>query len=179
MSTVVATGGLLAEYQTPAQIFSACEQVRDAGYTKWDACTPFPVHGLERAMGLPPSKVPWVVLAAGLLGGSLALLAIIWIAVVDSPLNIGGKPLMSIPAFIPVIFECTILLAGVSTFLSIFFFSGLPRHHHPLFASARFARATDDRFFLHIEPDDPKFDVTATKTFLETSGASVVEVLAP
>src|SRR5580704_10166634 len=105
--------GVLASYDTPSAIYHACEQVRDAGFRRFDSYTPFPVHGLDKAMGLGPSYIPWLVLIAGITGGSLAFLLAVWTSAYDYPLNIGGKPTWSVPAFIPVIFECTILLSGL------------------------------------------------------------------
>lgn len=169
--------GLLARYQTTADIYHACEQVRDLGYQKWDACTPFPVHGLEKAMGLRPSVLPWMVLFAGLFGGTFLMGLEIWVAHVDYPLNIGGKPTLSIPAFVPPAFEFTILFAALTAVFGMFFLNGLPRHHHPLFGSQGFARVTDDGFFIVIEREDPKFDLEETRQMLIKTHAVQVEVL--
>lgn len=175
MSQPPRTWGLMAQYETAADIFTACEEIRDAGYTKWDACTPFPVHGLEKAMGLPPSKLPWLVLGGGLTGGTFAMLFMLWTSAVDYPLNIGGKPLASIPAFIPVTFELTVLFSVFSAFFGLWFICRLPQLFHPAFSRKAFERVTDDKFFVLVESDDPKFDLAKTKTLLEQTGASLVE----
>lgn len=176
-NTEAKTFGLLAEYETTPALYHACEDVRDAGYQKWDACTPFPVHGLERAMGVKPSVLPWMVLFAGLFGGTFALTFLIWSSAYDYPLNIGGKPLWSVPAFIPITFEVTVLLSALTAAFGMLFLNRLPTLYHPAFASERFARVTDDRFFIIIEADDVKFDEEKTKALLEKSGATHIEVL--
>ena len=169
--------GLLAEYETTHGIYEACKKVRDAGYTKWDACTPFPVHGLDKAMGLPASRLPWAVLLAGLTGGTLALFFMIWVSAYDYPLNIGGKPTWSVPAFIPIAFEVTVLFAALTAVFGMFFINGLPSLNHPVFESERFSRVTDDRFFIVIESDDPKFNAKDTETLLRETAAVNLEVL--
>ena len=169
------TWGLLAQYDSPADIFHACEEVRDAGYSKWDANTPFPIHGLDKAMGLKPSILPWFVLGGGLTGGIFAMCFMIWVSAIEYPLNIGGKPLLSIPAFIPVTFELTVLFSVFSCFFGLWFVCRLPQLFHPAFANKAFEKVTDDKFFIMIEANDPKFDATKTKTLLEQTGASLVE----
>ncbi len=169
--------GLLAEYETATAIVEASMELRDAGYSRWDAHTPFPVHGLDDAMGLRSTKLPRLVLGAGILGGSLGLLLQYWTNAVDYPVIISGKPLFSIPANIPVMFEITILLAAISAFVGMLAFNGLPRLHHPVFSSANFRRATDDRFFISIEAEDPMFDNKKTRALLEQSGCVSIESL--
>lgn len=177
MNDTPQTYGILAEYDSAHDIYEACKKVRDAGYKKWDACTPFAVHGLDKAMGLPASRLPWMVLAAGLTGGISITVLMLWVSVIEYPLNIGGKPMMSIPAFVPVAFECTILLAALTAVFGMFFLNRLPTLHHPLFNSKSFERVTDDRFFIVIETQDPKFDMTQTKQLLTETGAVKLEVL--
>ena len=167
--------GLLAEYDSAASIFSACEKVRDAGFKKWDACTPFCVHNLDKAMGLKPSFLPWIVLCMGITGGCSALAFMLWTSVVDYPLNIGGKPLWSIPAYIPVTFEVTVLFSCLTACFGMFFICRLPMLHHPLFESERFKQVTNDKFFIVIESADDQFDLAATRALLEDSGAAHVE----
>ncbi|MDA0712462.1 MAG: DUF3341 domain-containing protein [bacterium] len=169
--------GVLAEYDTASGIYHACEKVRDAGYKKWDACTPFPVHGLDKAMGLPPSKLPWFVLLAGISGATLAILFMVWVSAFDYPLNIGGKPTWSIPAFIPVMFEVTILFSALTTVFGMFYMNRLPTFNHPLFKSVRFEKVTDDKFFIVIESSDPHFNREATAKLLVDSGAVNTEVV--
>lgn len=169
--------GVLAQYENPHAIYQACEQVRDEGYSKWDACTPFPVHGLEKAMGVPPSKLPWVVLITGVLGSSLMLFFEVWASGASYPFVVGGKPLFSLPAFVPIWYEITVLSSCFAAFLSNWIINGLPRPHHPAFNSKAFERVTDDKFFILIEAADPKFDLTKTKAMLSALGATHVEEL--
>jgi len=165
----------MAQYESAADIYHACEQVRDAGFTKWDACTPFPVHGLDDAMGVKRSILPWIVLGGGLTGGIFAMAFMLWVSVVDYPLNIGGKPLASIPAFIPITFELTVLFSVFSTFFGLWFLCRLPQLHHPAFGKKAFERVTDDKFFILIEATDPKFQLETTKALLNKTGASLVD----
>ncbi|MDG2030737.1 MAG: DUF3341 domain-containing protein [Phycisphaerales bacterium] len=171
--------GLIAEFETPGQVVKAAEQVRDAGFKWWDCCTPFPVHGLDKAMGIRPTILPIAVFFAGLTGTIAAFVlqsftnasdfsvwALVWVT--GYPFMISGKPFLSVPAFIPVMFELTILFAALGTFSMMFGFNGLPRLHHPLFRSKRFRRVTDDRFFVVIEARDPRFFQSRTQAFLET-----------
>jgi hypothetical protein len=169
---------LLAEFTTPAQIQHAAQQVRDAGYQWWDCCTPFPVHGLDKAMGIRPTILPVLVFFGGLTGTLLAIgLQVLTNSTrVDIPFLflhgynffISGKPFISGPAFVPVAFELTVLLSALSTVGLMLLLNGLPRLYHPLFKSVRFARVTDDRFFLVIEARDPKFSPQRTEEFLRS-----------
>ena len=158
--------GIVAEFGTPADLFHACERVRDAGFTRWDAHTPFPVHGLEGAMGIRRSLLPWIVLIAGLTGAVFGFGLQWWVHASAYPLVISGKPYFSWPAFIPITFEVMVLVAAFAALLASFFLSGLPRPHHPVFNEPRFARASQDRFFLCIETTDPRFDMAGTRDFL-------------
>jgi hypothetical protein len=167
--------GVLAELPDPHALYHACEHVRDAGFTRWDAHSPFPVHGLERAMGLKPSRLPWIVLAAALLGMGGAFLLQGWIHAVDYPLVISGKPYLSWQAFVPVTFEVTILCSAIGAVLGMLHLNRIPRHYHSLFRSKRFERVTDDAFFISIEAADPKYDPVETPRFLERIGATHVE----
>ncbi|MBM4378142.1 MAG: DUF3341 domain-containing protein [Deltaproteobacteria bacterium] len=171
--------GLLAQYENPAAVFHACETVRDAGYQSWDACTPFPVHGLDKAMGLKSSKLPWAVLAVGVTGSSLALFFQSWAMGNAYPFIVGGKPLFSLPAFVPIWYELTVLSSCVTAFLANWIINGLPQPYHPAFASKAFERVTDDKFFIMIESSDPKFDLEATRALLKKTGATLVEELQP
>jgi hypothetical protein len=169
--------GILAEFATPADVYHACERVRDAGFTKWDAHTPFPVHGLEGAMGLKRSPLPWIVLVMGLTGAGLGFLLQWWVHAVEYPLVISGKPYFAWPAFIPITFEVAILFAALGAVFGMFALNRLPMHYHPLFRSTVFERVTDDAFFISIEAWDPKFDPSTTKALLESLGARHVELL--
>jgi Protein of unknown function (DUF3341) len=169
--------GVLAEFATPSELYRACERVRDAGFTKWDAHTPFPVHGLERAMGLKRSPLPWIVLVMGFTGVGLGFLLQWWVHTRAYPLVISGKPFFAWPAFIPVTFEVGILFGALGAVFGMFALNRLPMHSHPLFKSQIFERVTDDAFFISIESWDPKFDPSATGQLLESLGARRVELV--
>lgn len=169
--------GVLAQYENPHAIMHACERVRAAGYEKWDACTPFPVHGLDKAMGVPPSKLPWAVLVVGLLGSTFMLWFQSWAMGNAYPMIVGGKPLFSMPAFVPVWYEVTVLSSCVTAFLANWIMNGLPQPNHPAFASKAFERVTDDKFFIMIEAADGRFDLERTKGLLKDAGATLVEEL--
>jgi len=169
--------GVLARFSGVKELYHACEQVRDAGYTRWDAHSPFPIHGLDRAMGLRPSKLPWIVLVMGLGGAAGGMLMQWWIATVAYPLIISGKPLFSWPAFVPVTFELGVLFGALGAVLGIFGFSELPMLWHPLFRSRQFERVTDDGFFISVESWDPKFDPSGTADLLRKLGAADVELI--
>ena len=169
--------GILAEFATPADLYHACERLRDSGFTRWDAHTPFPVHGLEGAMGLRRSPLPWIVLGTGLTGAALAFALQWWVHAVAYPLVISGKPYFSWPAFIPVTFEVGVLFAALGAVLGMLGLNRLPMHHHPLFRSKVFEQVTDDAFFISIESWDPRFDPSATRELLASLGARRVELL--
>jgi hypothetical protein len=170
--------GLLAEFESPRELYRACQRVRDAGYTRWDAHSPFPVHGLPRAMGLKSSKLPWVVLVCGLGGAAGAMALQWWTSAVDYPLVISGKPYFSWQAFVPITFEIGVLGGAIAAVVGMLAFNRLPALFHPLFGSTRFERVTDDRFFIAIESWDPKYDAKETASFLERIGAAHVETIA-
>ncbi len=169
--------GYLVEFDTPEAVLAAAEKVRDQGFTKWDTFTPFPVHGMDKAMGIKPTKLPLFVFAGGATGFLLGLLLQWWTNAVDYPFIISGKPLFGLPAAIPVIFELTILLAAFGAFFGMIAFNRLPRFYHPVFTSTRFARVTDDRFFLAVDMQDEKYDEKKTPEFLETLGGCHLEVV--
>jgi hypothetical protein len=169
--------GLLAEFSTPTDLYHACEQVRDAGFTRWDAHSPFPVHGLERAMGLKRSPLPWIVLVMGLAGAAAGFGLQWWVHAAAYPLVISGKPYVAWPAYIPITFEVAVLFAAFGAVFGMFALNRLPMHYHPLFRSKVFERATDDAFFISIESWDPRFDAAATRKMLESLGARSVELL--
>ena len=169
--------GILAEFATPTDLYHAGERVRDAGFTRWDAHTPFPVHGLETAMGLRRSPLPWIVLATGLFGAALGFGLQWWVHAVAYPLVISGKPFFAWPAFIPITFELGILFASLGAVLGMLGLNQLPMLHHPLFRSRVFERVSDDAFFISIESWDPRFDPSATRNLLESLGARSVELV--
>lgn len=169
--------GILAEFDSPRTLRSACERIREEGYRAWDAHTPYPMHGLERAMGLRRSRLPWIVLVSALLGGSLGMALQVWVHAVDYPLVISAKPFVSWQAFIPVTFELTILFGSVAALLGMLGLNKLPRHHNWLFESERFERATDHRFFVSIDASDTLFDEDRTGQLLHELGAVSIETV--
>ncbi|HET8562559.1 MAG TPA: DUF3341 domain-containing protein [Candidatus Binatia bacterium] len=166
--------GLMAEFENPQDLVAAARQARAAGYRKMDAYTPFPVEGLAEALELGSTKVPLIVLIGGLLGAILGYSMQYFLMAVDYPVNVGGRPFHSWPAFIPVTFEMTVLVAGLSAVLGMLALNGLPRPYHPVFNVQRFALASRDRFFLCIEATDPQFDREETRRFLDRMAPRVV-----
>ncbi|OYP31613.1 quinol:electron acceptor oxidoreductase subunit ActD [Rhodopirellula sp. MGV] len=170
--------GMMAEFTTVDTLLSACRRIRDAGYTKTDAYTPFPVHGIDKALGIKPTILPWICFFAGLTGTCIALTMEIWMNGVDYKYIISGKPFISLPAFIPVAFELTILLASFGAFFGMWALNGLPRFSNPMFTDPRFDRATDDRFFLYIDAKDERYDAAGVRSLLTDTGSDYVsEVL--
>jgi len=170
--------GLMAEFDDPTSLVTATERAHHEGYRHMDAYSPYPIEELHDALGARHTKLPLIVLIGGLVGciGGYALEY--WSSVIAYPLNIGGKPLHSWPAFIPVTFECTILAAALSCVLGMLALNGLPMPYHPVFNLPRFALASRNRFFLCIESKDPKFDLEATRRFLETLNPREVSTVA-
>jgi hypothetical protein len=181
--------GLMAEFTNPADLMHAAQRVREQGYRWWDCHTPFPVHGLDKAMGIRPTILPILVFCGGLTGACLAFFLQmftnsfsfdLWVPptwVRGYAFMISGKPYVSLPAFIPVAFELTVLLSALTTVGCVLLLNGLPRLYHPLFKSMRFARATDDRFFVVIEARDPKFARTKTEEFLRSLNPAAIEAV--
>ncbi len=167
----------LAKYDSPHDVLHAAEKVRKAGYTKFDAHTPFPVHGMDAAMGLPDSRVGWIVFFGGLTGISCAYLMMWWMGGVDYPLVVGGKPGFTLPSSVPIMFELMVLFSAFGALFGMLSINKLPRHHHPVFESETFREATDDKFFISIEAEDPKFDLSETKTMLESTHPALVELV--
>jgi hypothetical protein len=170
--------GLMAEFETPGQLVAAARRVREAGFKKFDAYSPYPIHELDEAMDLHDNRVSLFTLIGGLCGcaGGFGLCS--WVSSVAWPINIGGRPLISAPMFIPVTFECTILIAGLTAAIGMILLNGLPSPYHPVFNVERFANAARSKFFLCIESADPKFDKTATLSFLESLGPEEIEEVA-
>jgi len=168
---------LLAEYDTPGEVLHAAEAVRDAGYTQFDTHSPFPIHGMDAAMGMKDSKLGAIVFPIALTGTTLAFLMMWWMNGVDYPLVIGGKPPYSLPSQVPIMFEVTILFSAFSTVFGMFHLNRLPRHHHPVFNSERFKGFSDDKFFLSIESTDPKWSLERTKKLLEGTHPKHLELV--
>jgi hypothetical protein len=159
--------GLLAEFDSATAIVQAARRTREAGYTKIDAYTPFPIHEIDDALKLRRTRLPWLVLCGGLLGMAGGFALQYWASTIAYPLNIGGRPLASWPAFIVPAYETTILLSALTAVGGMIALCGLPQPYHPVFNVPQFSNASADRFFLSIETADPKFDLPATRAFLE------------
>ena len=169
------TYGLLAEFATPAEILRAAELVRDAGFRRWDVFTPFPVHGMNQAMGLKNSKVGWFAFLGGVTGYTTGMVMIWWMNGFDYAIPVGGKPMFSPFAAFPPSYELTILFGSFGAILGMLFLNRLPRLHHPLLKNSRFAQATHDRFYIVIESSDPKFSPDQTRQLLEKGGSKYLE----
>jgi hypothetical protein len=168
--------GILAEFETAADIMGAAIKCRDAGFTKWDVYTPFPIHGMDDAMGVKKSKVGWFTFVGAVTGFFTGMTMIWYMNKFDYGLVVGGKPLFTPLFAFPVSYELTILLGAFATLFGMLFLNRLPRLHHPLLRNARFKRASDDRFFVCIESADPKYASEATRKFLvEECHATAVE----
>ena len=167
--------GLIAEFETPADVMHAAERVRDAGYKRWDVHTPYPVHGMDKAMGLKNSKVGWFSFIGGVTGYTCGMVMIWWMNAHDYPIIIGGKPMFSPFGAFPPSYELTILLGSFGALLGMLFLNRLPRLYHPLLKHKRFALATHDRFFIVIETMDLKFSPAATRKLLEETGSKHIE----
>ena len=169
--------GLMAEFETPQELVEAARHAREAGFTKLDAYTPYPIEALTEALDIHDRRLPAVVLGGGILGALVGYGLCYWTSVIEFPMNIGGKPLHSVPAFIVPTFETTILFAAGTAVLGMLALNGLPEPYHPVFNVPQFARASKDRFFIVIEARDPKFDPDRTWSFLTSLGPrSVSEV---
>jgi hypothetical protein len=163
--------GLMAEFDSPSAVVAAARRVYDAGYRRINAYSPFPIEELSEAIGFHHDRVALVTLIGGILGGLGGFALQYWTSAIDYPLNVGGRPLLSLPAFIPVTFECTILLASFGAFVGNLLMNRLPQPYHPAFNTPSFARASQDRFFVCIKSDDPMYSETKTRAFLEGLGA--------
>jgi hypothetical protein len=170
--------GLLAEFEDPTSLVAAARHAHQQGYRRMDAYSPFPIEELHEALGHHHSQLPLIVLIGGLVGCVGGYLLQYWTAAVSYPLNISGKPLHSWPAFVPITFETTILVAALSAVLGMLALNGLPQPYHPVFNVPRFALASSSRFFLCIESTDPQFQLDDTRHFLETLNAREVTVVA-
>jgi hypothetical protein len=168
---------VMGEFDNPEDLVTAGRKIREMGYTKIDAMSPFPVHGIDEAIGIPRSIIGWIVICVGLTGTATAFLLQWWVGAINYPLVIGGKPLFDFSYSIPIGFELTILFSAFASFLGMFALNGLPRLYHPSMNYRNAHRATDDRFILVIEADDPKFDAQATSDHMRNVGADLVEVV--
>jgi hypothetical protein len=169
--------GIMAEFADPEQLLHAARSAYAAGYRRMDAYAPMPVDGLAEAIGFRRNFVSPLVLAGGICGACGGFGLVYWISCIAYPFNVAGRPMNSWPAYIPITFECTVLIAALTAVVGMFAMNGLPLPYHPVFNVPEFARASTDRFFLCIEADDPKFDREGAKAFLyELSPIEVAEV---
>jgi hypothetical protein len=167
--------GLVAEFDSPAAVLSAAEKVRDAGYSRWDVFSPFPVHGLDKVMGLKNSRVGWFSFVFGA-GAFIGTMGMIWyMNDFDYPILVGGKPMFSTPMSLVPSYILLVLAAALGAFIGMIALNELPRHHHPLFEGKRFALVSRDKFVLAIGATDPKYSETETRRLLETIGGAHIE----
>jgi len=169
--------GMIGEFTTAAGVLHAAEKVRDAGFRKWDVFTPFPVHGMDKAMGLKNSKVGWFAFLGGVAGYTTGMLMIWFMNSLDYPIVVGGKPMFSPHSAFPPSYELTILLGSFGSLFGMLFLNRLPRLHHPLLKNKRFALVTHDRFFIVLESADPKYSETEARQLLEAAGSRHIEVV--
>ena len=171
--------GLMAEFKTPEELLAAARLTHDAGYTRVDAFSPFPIEGLAEAVGFHRTRLPLVVLLGGMIGCASGYFLQYYAAAVSYPINVGGRGLNSWPAFVPITFEITVLCAAAAAVFGMLAMNGLPTPYHPVFNVPRFALASRDRFFLCIKARDPLFDLVGTRKFMETLNAREVTEIEP
>ena len=159
---------VVAEFDSADVLVDAAEKTRLAGFKKLDAYSPFPIHGLSEAIGFHDKKVPFFIFCGGVLGAFTGFTLQWYTATIDYPMNVGGKPFNSLPSFVPITFECTVLFSAFTAAISMFAFNGLPKPYHSIFNTPGFERASQDRFFLAIESTGDHFDAEAAKKFLLT-----------
>ncbi|MEZ5300041.1 MAG: DUF3341 domain-containing protein [Verrucomicrobiales bacterium] len=178
-TTIKRVYGYLAEFDSPQALAKAAEKVRDAGFNKWDAHSPYPIHGMDGAMGMGRSKLPWFVFFGGLTGFCTAFCLAYFTQVLIYPTVVQGKPanIFTVPAFFPIMFELTILFSAFTTLFGLLGMIQLPRLNHPLFESENFARVTDDGFFISVEAADTQFSQENTRKFLEEIGGANIELI--
>jgi len=166
--------GLMAEFDSATELVDAANAVREAGYTKTDAFSPFPLHDIDEALGVKRSILPVLVFFGGITGLMLGIALQVFVHYIDYPLNVGGRPYLSWPSFVPPSFELTILAAGFTAVFGMLFLNGLPRPYHPVFNVSRFALASREKFFLIVEAADPQYSYDETRGFLEGLGPQEV-----
>jgi hypothetical protein len=171
--------GIGAEFSSPAALYSAAEKIRDAGFKKWDVYSPFPIHGMDKAMGMGKSWLSAITFIGGLSGFISAIILEFYPSSFEYPMVVHGKPVnfMTVPAFFPIMFELTILCSAFATIFGLLVLTQLPKWYHPMFNWERFGRATDNGFFIGIEARDPKFSESKTRQFLEEIGGMHVTLV--
>ncbi len=169
--------GIMAEFETTPQAYKACEHVRDAGYTKWDLHTPFPIHGIEDAMGMKSTILPRIAAIGAFAGVGIALVGQYWITAIDFPFVVQGKDYWAWQPLVPITFELGVLLCAFTSLFGMLALNGLPRWHHPLFKKDRFLDVSDDRFVICIEATDKNFDPAKTKALLEEAGGKHIDLV--
>ena len=177
MSANAKSYGVIAEFENTSSVLHAAEKVRDAGFRKWDVFAPFPIHGMDRAMGIKNSKVGWFSFLGGVTGYTTGMLMIWFLNAIDYPILIGGKPMFSPHSAFPPSYELTILFTAFGSIIGMLLLNRLPRLHHPLLKHRRFALASHDRFFLVIETSDPKYSPAETRKLLEHAGSKNIELV--
>jgi hypothetical protein len=169
--------GVIAEFENTSSVLHAAESVKDAGFRKWDVFTPFPIHGMDKAMGIKNSKVGWFSFLGGAIGYTTGMLMIWWMNAVDYQILVGGKPMFSPHGAFPPSYELTILFGAFGAIGGMMFLNRLPKLHHPLLKHKRFALATHDKFFVVIETADPKYSESETRKLLEAAGSKRIEMV--
>jgi hypothetical protein len=171
------THGVIAEFKNPSELVKAAKAVHEEGYKKFDAYSPFPIHGMDKAMGLGTSRLTFIIFLCGVTGGVSICFFMWWCNTIDYPMVISGKPFAAWPAYVPVTFEITVLLSAFGALLGMLGLNRLPRFWDALFSVPRFERASDDGFFIAVEAEDPKFNAAQTSAFLQKLGGSNVTVV--
>lgn len=169
--------GIVAEFATPASVYHAAEKMRDSGFAKWDVYSPYPMHGLDEAMGVKRTILPILVATGAFTGVGLAYLMQWWMSAVDFQIVVQGKPYGAWEPFVPITFEMGVLFAAFTSLFGMLALNGLPRFNHPLFRSERFLSVSDDRYMIAVEAEDPKFDPEQTRAFLESLGGTDIELI--
>lgn len=169
--------GVLAEFRNPKELVDAATSVKKSGYKDFDTYAPFPIHGMEKAMGLKNSPLGWIVLVGGLTGMIGALALMIWVMGYEYPMNISGKPFINIPIYVPITFELTVLLSAFAAVFGMLFLNNLPRLHNPIFNADRFEKASDDGFFVCIEASDKLFAEEKITELFRDNGATHIETV--
>jgi hypothetical protein len=169
--------GMLARFESAADLVQAARKIHASGYKKFDCHSPFPIHGMDKAMGLGRSPLGYIIALCAFTGLGLMTYFTYWVSAVDYKFIISGKPYFSYQAYVPVLFAVAILTAALTAVFGMFHFNRLPRPHHPLFNSEQFSRVNDDAFFVSIEANDPKYDANSARSFLQSIGGKDIEIV--